>query len=60
MPAPNIEIQNDSGRSDIELSQPAGETLKNFSDWLKTQPPTGRTVAEIEEQIREERDSRGE
>ena len=80
MPIPNIEIQNDSGRSDIvdlptvppegiaeidtsaktELSQPAGETLKDFSDWLKTLPPSGRTVEEIEEQIREERDAWGE
>lgn len=42
-----------------ENSQPAGDSLKDFIDWLRTQPSSGRTAEEIEAQIREERDSWG-
>jgi hypothetical protein len=34
--------------------------LIDFLDWLKTQPPTGRSKAEIEAQIADERASWGE
>lgn len=43
-----------------EQSQAKGETLIDFLDWLKTQAPTGRSKADIEAQIAEERDSWGE
>lgn len=36
-----------------------GESLVEFLDWLKTQPPTGRSVAEIDAQIADERASWG-
>jgi len=37
-----------------------GETLIEFLDWLKTQPPSGRGKEEIDAQIAEERASWGE
>lgn len=38
---------------------PTHESLVEFLDWLKTQPPTGRSKEEIDAQIAEERDSWG-
>lgn len=38
---------------------PAKESLLQLFDWLDTLPPSGRSVEEIEAQIREERDSWG-
>lgn len=34
-----------------------GETMTDLLNWLNKQAPTGRTVEDIEAQIREERDS---
>jgi hypothetical protein len=40
-----------------EASKPRFANMAEFHKWLITQPPTGRTVEEIDQQIREERDS---
>lgn len=46
-------------KSAREKEKQAGESLEEFLDWIKTLPPTGRSVAEIEAQIAEERASWG-
>ncbi|MBH2009303.1 hypothetical protein [Polaromonas sp.] len=38
-------------------STPRFASMTEFNTWLMTQPPTGRTVEEIDRQIQEERDS---
>lgn len=43
-----------------EQSQAKEETLIDFLDWLKIQAPTGRSKADIEAQIAEERAAWGE
>ena len=35
----------------------AGRTFAEFADWLSTQPPTGRTAAEIDAELARERAS---
>jgi hypothetical protein len=40
-----------------ETAKPRFSNMAEFAAWLKTQPPTGRTVEEIDQYIREERDS---
>lgn len=46
-------------KSTLKKERVVGESLEEFLDWLKTQPPTGRSVAEIDAQIAEERASWG-
>jgi hypothetical protein len=41
----------------VETPEPQFANMAEFHKWLITQPPTGRTAAEIDQQIREERDS---
>ena len=41
------------------VETPSGETLLDVLDWLKTQPPTGRTKEEIDAEIAQERASWG-
>lgn len=41
----------------VEAPKPRFANMAEFHKWLITQPPTGRTVEEIDQQIREERDS---
>ncbi len=38
-------------------SAPRFANMTEFTAWLQTQPPTGRTSEEVERHIREERDS---
>lgn len=40
-----------------EAPKPRFANMAEFHKWLITQPPTGRTAEEIDQQIREERDS---
>jgi len=40
-----------------ESQAPAPVSMASFAAWLQTQPPTGRSVEEIEQHIRQERDS---
>lgn len=39
------------------LTLPQFASLSEYTNWLKTQPPTGRTTEDIEQHIRRERDS---
>ena len=41
------------------LPTPRFNNIAEFTAWLETQPPTGRTAEEIDRQIREERESWG-
>lgn len=45
-------------QSPAQTTEPE-ESLTQFLDWLKTQPPTGRSKAQIDAQLAEERDSWG-
>lgn len=40
-----------------ETPKPRFANMVEFHKWLMTQPPTGRSVEEIDQQIREDRDS---
>ncbi len=40
-----------------DSSKPRFANMAEFALWLQTQPPTGRTAEEIDQHIREERDS---
>ena len=40
-----------------ESPKPKFANMAEFAAWLQTQPPTGRTTEEIDNYIREERDS---
>ena len=40
-----------------EIVKPRFANMAEFASWLSTQPPTGRTAEEIDQYIREERDS---
>jgi hypothetical protein len=40
-----------------EASKPRFANMVDFHKWLITQPPSGRTVEEIDQQIRDERES---
>lgn len=46
--------------SSLAVPPPRFATIAEFTAWLETQPPTGRTAEEIDQQIRAERDSWGE
>lgn len=48
----------DAGETTPSLRPPFAN-LAEFTAWLETLPPTGRTVEDIDQQIREERDSWG-
>ena len=37
--------------------KPKFANMTEFHQWLTTQPPTGRTAEDIDQQVREERDS---
>lgn len=59
-----IDLPDDFPEGEVEiivLTKPAtitaakSETLIDFLDWLKTQPPSGRSKEEIDAQIAEER-----
>lgn len=39
--------------------RPPFANLAEYTAWLESLPPTGRTVEEIDQQVREERDSWG-
>lgn len=39
------------------VATPAFANLWEFTRWLKSQPPTGRSSAEIDQQVRAEQDS---
>ena len=41
----------------VETPKPRFTNMAEFHKWLITQPPTGRTVREIDQQILEERNS---
>lgn len=40
-----------------EKTKPRFANMAEFALWLQTQPPTGRTAEEIDQYIRDERDS---
>lgn len=40
--------------------KPRFANIAEFTVWLETQPPTGRTAEDVDRQIREERDDWGE
>ena len=40
-------------------AKPRFANIAEFTAWLETQPPTGRTAKEVDQQIREERDGWG-
>lgn len=42
-----------------EIAKPRFANIAEFTAWLQTQPPSGRTSEEIDQQIKEERDSWG-
>lgn len=46
-------------KSESQRPVPTDESLQQLFNWLDTLPPSGRSVEEIEAQIREERDSWG-
>ena len=48
--------QEDGSRA---LPTPRFNNIAEFTAWLETQPPTGRTAEEVDRQIREERESWG-
>lgn len=48
-------IQSTFAKKGAAPSRP--KTLEEFDAWLETQPPSGRSVEEIEREIREERDA---
>ena len=39
-------------------AKPRFANIAEFTAWLETQPPTGRTAEDVDRQIREERDGR--
>ena len=40
------------------LAKPRFANIAEFTAWLETQPPPGRTAEDVDRQIREERDGR--
>ena len=44
-------------KQELELpTKPRFANIAEFTAWLETQPPTGRTAEDVERQINEERD----
>lgn len=52
-------MRDQSTNPENEVNQPAGETMEDLRNWLKKQPPSGRTEEDFEAQINEERDAWG-